>query len=122
MRPGQWWYRPGSDVTAVLTPHREEGLRDLLQRADSRGIHQNLEDVLVARRSRRQPGQCGRSLVAMLRGEFADPLQLRLFLRLRAAREFEHAVLLLVRTAEGVDADDRQAALVLAAFVQHGLV
>src|SRR5215207_11693692 len=45
----------GSHVAPVLPADLEERLRDLLQRADPRGVHQHREDVVVADRGLLEP-------------------------------------------------------------------
>src|SRR5580692_12941005 len=110
-------------VAAVLAADLEECLGDLLQAAHPGGVHEHGEHVLTAARGLLERGERGVRLLAVPLLEAADPVQLRLLLFLGAAGERDKGVLLVgMRVAEGVDADDGQGAVVLAVLVQHRLV
>src|SRR6202008_4426722 len=113
-----------SDVPAVLAADLEECLGDLLQAAHPGRVHEHGEHVLAGPGGVLKGGQRAVGLVPVLLLEVANPVELGLLLLVGASREQDRSDggLVGMRVAEGVDADDRQAAVVLALLVEHRLV
>ena len=78
-----------SDVAAVLPTDLEEGLGDLLERTDARGIHEDGEDVLARRRRRLEARERRLGLVTVLGTERRHPGELALLLGLRGPGEHD---------------------------------
>src|SRR5579859_7675709 len=111
-----------SDIAPVLAADLEERLGDLLQAAHPGRVHEHGEHVPARPGGVLQRGQGGVRLLPVPLVEVPDPVELRLLLLVGPPGErYRGRLLAGAGVAEGVDADDREAAVVLAPLVEHGL-